>query len=97
MTLLPRPGLSAIVTVAAAALLSVSMPPNAPAFAPDVHGTILRAALPPAPGDGGVDDLALAEITGSLLTGTGNEGSDLFQGDAFRHFDNAAGPADVCD
>ncbi|ETT25621.1 hypothetical protein RAJCM14343_0467 [Rhodococcus aetherivorans] len=97
MTLLPRPGLSTIVTVAAAALLSVSMPPNALAFAPDIHGAILRAALPPATLDGGVDDPALAEITGSLLTGTGNEGSDLFQGDAFRHFDNAARPADVCD
>ncbi|MDX5311184.1 MAG: hypothetical protein LPK23_07440, partial [Rhodococcus sp. (in: high G+C Gram-positive bacteria)] len=69
MTLLPRPGLSAIVTVAAAALLSVSMPPNALAFAPDIHGSILRAALPPATADGGVDEPALAEITGSLLTG----------------------------
>ena len=38
----------------------------------------------------------LEQITGRWITGTGNLGSDIYQWSPYRHFDNAALPAVVC-
>ncbi|MGK2880812.1 MAG: hypothetical protein ACSLE6_08455 [Mycobacterium sp.] len=66
--------------------------PTANAFYPNFHDTVTRAALPPDL----VDNAAMVEILGNASVGAGAVGSDVFLTDAFRHFDSAATPADIC-
>jgi hypothetical protein len=62
------------------------------AFKLFAHEAILRLALPPL----GMPNNVVFTILGDLPSGTGNLGSDLHQSDAFRHFDNAKNPIDIC-
>lgn len=80
--------LAAAAVVAGATILA----PTAQAFYPNFHDTITRAALPPDL----VDHTALIQILGDVSLGAGAIGSDAFLTDAFRHFDSAATPGDVC-
>lgn len=78
-------------------LLSISPSTPANAFALEVHAAILRGSLPvggASPTD--VDPGAMGEIVGSIWNGSGNLGSDLYQSDEYRHFDNAPSPAVIC-
>ena len=55
------------------------------------HRSVLAAALPTT-----IPPEVLEQITGRWITGTGNLGSDIYQWSPYRHFDNAALPAVVC-
>lgn len=68
----------------------VSPAPTAHAFDVSVHDRIVRDALPP----DGVDTIAMNQILLALPGGA--TASDAFPLDDFRHFDDAAAPADVC-
>lgn len=80
--------LAGVAVVAGATFAS----PTAQAFYPQFHDSITRNALP---GDM-VDHTALLQILGDVSIGAGAVGSDVFATDAFRHFDSAATPGDVC-
>jgi hypothetical protein len=74
------------------AVLCLTPPRPAAAFKLGPHETIVRTAL----GSLGIPPSEMTLIVGSLLDGTGNRGSDAFQFDEYRHFDNAVGPAQIC-
>ncbi|MCW2651788.1 MAG: hypothetical protein JWR32_2764 [Mycobacterium sp.] len=88
-----RLGLLAVMVTTTAVAAFFGLPaPKAQAFDSQYHERILRDALPP----DGVDNIAMIQILNGPLPGAGAVGSDLFQNDEFRHFDNAKNPADVC-
>src|SRR4051812_30352472 len=64
----------------------------ASAFKLYVHERIVRDSLAPF----GLSANAMNMIIGSFPSGTGNLGSDRYQSDAYRHFDNAQNPTDIC-
>gem|GEM_PF-1912883 len=76
----------------AAVAVSALAAPTATAFYPQFHESITRNALPAEQ----VDNLATLEILGDPSVGAGAVGSDVFASDDWRHFDNAANPAEIC-
>jgi hypothetical protein len=72
------------------ALVFGAYPANA--FKLFVHENILRVSLPPL----GIPADVVTTIVGDIVSGNGNLGSDRYQGDAYRHFDNAQDPAAIC-
>src|SRR6266536_4064694 len=77
---------SAVVVLAVA-----GCPPPAAAFKLPVHENLVRVPL----GAAGVPKPILDPVVGTFLSGTGNLGSDRYQADAYRHFDNAPDAATV--
>lgn len=82
----------AVVTTTAVAAFFGMVAPKAQAFDISSHERIVRDALPP----DGVDNIAMIQILNGPPPGAGAVGSDLYANDAFRHFDNAKNPADIC-
>lgn len=80
--------------VALATALTLLLPrqavPPAAAFKLGPHEQLVRNALAPF----GVHNIDL--VVGHWHTGTGNRGSDAYQFDEYRHFDNAPDAATVC-
>lgn len=81
-----------IMTATAVAALWGWSAPDAQAFLPQNHERVTRDGLPP----GEVDEAAYLQILVGPPPGAGVVGSEAFQLPDFRHFDNAANPADVC-
>jgi hypothetical protein len=63
----------------------------AAAFKLGPHQQILQTAVGPR-----IDTTTFNEMLGTLLSGLGNQGSDRYQFDAFRHFDSAPSTTAVC-
>ena len=88
----PSPLLLVIAAIAAAVALVGVPAPTAQAFDPPFHERIVRDALTPDL----VDNTAMIQILAGPPPGIGAIGSDLSPAQAFRHFDNAKNPADIC-
>lgn len=83
----------AVLGSAAVLVLAIGgCPLPAAAFKLPVHENLVRVPL----GAAGVPKPVLDPVVGTFLSGTGNLGSDRYQADAYRHFDNAPDPATVC-
>jgi hypothetical protein len=88
-----RPLLLLVIAAIAAAVAVVCVTaPTAQAFDPPFHERIVRDALTPDL----VDNTAMIQILAGPPPGIGAVGSDLSPAQAFRHFDNAKNPADIC-
>lgn len=85
------PALPRLVAVTLLAATSLA-PEPAPAFKLGPHTQILQQSI-----GATIDMTTFSDVLGSLLTGSGNLGSDQHQLDMYRHFDSAPSPQAVCD
>jgi hypothetical protein len=88
-----RHGLLVVMVTTTAVAAFFGLPaPKAQAFDAPFHERIVRDAL----GPDLVDNTAMIQILAGPPPGVGAVGSDLSPNQAFRHFDNAKNPADIC-